>query len=326
MRTKKGMISAQFNWVFILVAGVLILLFFGSLVLKAKDSSDIAIAETVLTNMQTIMTGAEVSVRTINPIEIPNEEIKVSCNSLSVGKISKPITKNKIVFAPETIDGTTLLAWAFNWNAPYHVTNFLYLTTPNIKYVFINSPGTEAEKIFNLLPDKINKKKVDFSNVPNTGNYIKLIFFNKPGIPSLPSNLNNFPDNKVSAINVKTGSNEIKFFRKTGATFTLDGSIGYIGDPMILGAVFSGTFEDYECNVKKARNKLNIVSMVYMEKTSSLIGLIGNCNSYYDTNPLSYIIAHSNDNDIDIIEIRKKIDEIKGYNKHLQSESCPTIY
>ncbi len=323
MKTKKGMISAQFNWVFILIAGVLILLFFGSLVLKAKESSEIAIAETMLTNMQTIMTGADVSVKTINSIEIPDEEIKVRCNSLSVGKVSNPITKNKIVFAPEVIDGTTLLAWAFDWNAPYHVTNFLYLTTPNVKYFFV-SQDSEAERIFNLLPSKINKKKVATpSEVSSTGNYIKIVFFNEQGMPPLPPNLNNLPNSKVSAINVDTGSNNIEFFRKTGTTFISDGSAGYIRDPMILGAIFSGTFEDYECNVKKAFNKLNIVSMVYRERTNTLKlkGLGGGaCGTYYGfPSPTDYSTAT-------ITQINADINSIESNNKYLQRFSCPTIY
>ncbi|MBU1204486.1 MAG: hypothetical protein KKE93_01095 [Nanoarchaeota archaeon] len=329
MESKKGVISVQFNWVFILIAGVLILLFFGSLVLNLKKNSDITIADTIITNMQTIMTGAEVSVRTINPITIPDKEIKFSCDSISIGDIRKDITKNKIVFAPEVIKGRTLLAWALDWNTPYHVTNFLYLTTPNIKYVFIKPLDQEAEELFDLLPDKINKKKEDLSDIKDTGNYFKLVFFDYSN-PQVPPHLNSVSNNKVSAINIISGTNEIEFYKKKGAQFEPVGKANYLGNPMILGAMFSGNLEDYECNVEKAFNKLGIVSMVYEKRTDYLRDLYAgsSCISYYDPSLFSEIAEISKEkitvNSIQLI--KGLINNIELKNENLQSYSCPTMY
>ena len=325
MKSKKGVISVQFNWVFILIAGALILLFFGSLVLKGKEVSDLAIAETILTNMQTIMTGAEVSVRTINPIKIPDKEIKVSCNSISVGKVSKPITKNKIIFSPTTIKGRTLLTLALDWNSPYHVTNFLYLTTPNIKYVFVKPTGNYAKGLYDLLPNEINKMAIDdLSEIRYTGNYFKFVFFNTPH-PEVPSALISVPDKDVSAINVDTSSNKITFYKKNGNIFdSVSGDSTYLGKPMLLGAVFSQDRDDYNCNLKKAFNKLNIVSQVYKKRTEVLAE--SGCAPYYDTMPFLDIIESSRGNNIDISGIKGGIEEIENYNKHLQSRSCPTLY
>jgi len=323
MKSKKGVISVQFNWVFILIAGVLILLFFGSLVLKGREVSDLAIAETILTNMQTIMTGAEVSVRTINPIKIPDKEIRVSCDSIAVGKVSSPITKNKIVFALEAIKGRTLLAWALDWNAPYHVTNFLYFTTPNIKYIFINSGN--AEEIYNMLPGGINKIIIEPDNIINikdTGNYLRFVFFNQnPETVALSPSLGKLPDNKVSAINVNENFNEIEFYKKSGAKFKSAGNAIYLGNPMILGAMFSGNSRDYKCNVEKAFNKLNIVSQVYERRTNALKRLYSGtgCISYYSTPIMDYSKAS-------IAEIKSAIESIEISNRYLQSSSCPTIY
>jgi len=323
MKSKKGVISVQFNWVFILIAGVLILLFFGSLVLKMRSASDVSIAETIMTNMQTIITGAEVSVRTINPIEIPNTEIKFSCNSMSVGTLSTTITKNKIVFSPTVIKGRKLFAWALDWNSPYHVTNFLYLTTPNIKYVFVNPTGDYATGLYDLLPDEINKMIVDdISGITNTGNYYRLIFFNDP--PEVPSALIRVPNNDVSAINVDINFNKITFYKKNGNIFDSVGVSTYLGEPMLLGALFSQDIDDYNCNLKKAFNKLNIVTQIYKKRTEVLAE--SGCSSYYDQGPFSSIIIYSEEDNININEINRNIETIKKYNKILQSESCPTLY
>ena len=328
MKSKKGVIGIQFNWVFILIAGVLILLFFGSLVFKGKEVSDLAIAETILTNMQTIMTGAEVSVRTINPIKIPDKEIRVDCDSLSVGKISKPITKNTIVFSPESIKGRTLLAWALDWNAPYHVTNFLYLTTPNIKYIFVNSGNDYAKELYNLLPNEINKQIIEpdyIEDVKDTGNYLRFVFFNnpKPEDITLSSSVEKLSNTKVSAININQDFNEIEFYKKTGSGFESAGNAGYLNNPMILGAMFSGNLEDYKCNLEKAFNKLNIVSNVYEKRTNSLRKLYAGtgCISYYDISP--FLIDYSK---ASIADIKLAIKSIETSNMYLQSSSCPTIY
>lgn len=329
MESKKGVISVQFNWVFILIAGVLILLFFGSLVLNLKKSSDITIANTIITNMQTIITGAEVSVRTINPITIPDKEIKFSCDSISIGDIRKDITKNKIVFAPEVIKGRTLLAWALDWNTPYHVTNFLYLTTPNIKYVFIKPLNPGVEELFDSLPDKINKKKEELSDIKDTGNYFKLVFFDEQN-PDVPPYLDSVSNNRVSAISINPDSNEIEFYKKRGDKFKSTGTANYLGDPMILGAMFSGNFEDYKCNVEKAFNKLGIVSMVYEKRTDNLIELYpgSSCISYYDPGLFSEIADRSKAKitSDSVNSIKSIINNIKINNENLQSYSCPTMY
>jgi len=330
MKSKKGVISVQFNWVFILIAGVLILLFFGSLVLKMRGASDISIAETIMTNMQTIMTGAEVSVRTINPIEIPNTEIRFSCNSMSVGKLSKTITKNKIVFSPTVIRGRKLLAWALDWNSPYHVTNFLYLTTPNIKYVFVKPTGGDANRLYDLLPEEINKIIIDdISGITNTGNYFRFVFFND--VPEVPSAFISVPNKDVSAINVDISSNKITFYKKKGNIFDPVDDSTYLGEPMLLGALFSQDIDDYNCNLKKAFNKLNIVTQVYKKRTEALgdmdLYVGSSCNTYYDTGLFSYIITESSKgNNANTNGIEEKIREIQRYNKNLQKQSCPTLY
>jgi len=330
MESKKGVISVQFNWVFILIAGVLILLFFGSLVLNLKKNSDITIANTIITNIQTIITGAEVSVRTINPITIPDKEIKFSCDKIFVGDINGDITKNKIVFAPEVIKRRTLLTWALDWNMPYHVSNFLYLTTPNYKYIFINSG--DAQELYNSLPTGITKDIVGpdhISNIKDTGNYFKLVFFDEQD-PVVPSNLDSVSNNKVSAINVISGTNEIEFYEKKGAQFELVGKANYLGNPMILGAMFSGNLENYECNVEKAFNKLGIVSMVYEKRTKSLSDSYAesSCISYYDSSLFSEIADRSKGSITadSVSYIENIINNIEIKNENLQSYSCPTMY
>ena len=63
--SRKAQIETQFNWLFILVAGAVILIFFAGIVIKQKSSSEQKIAENVMTDLQSIFTGGSVSTGTL---------------------------------------------------------------------------------------------------------------------------------------------------------------------------------------------------------------------------------------------------------------------
>ncbi len=324
MSSRKGVIDVQFNWVFILIAGVLILLFFGSVVLKLKDNSETNIANNILTNMQTIMSGAEVSANTVNPISIPDTEIKVSCNSISVGSITSDITKNKIVFAPDLIKGRTMITWSLSWAYPYHISNFLYITTPDFKYVIMDSD--KGKEIYSMLPTGINKELIDdVSSLRKTGHKLSFVFFDNvyPEDISLPDFAGNMKDKEVVAVHVDSLNNEIEFYKKSGIRFEPVRKMPYLGNEMIIGAMFSQDAENYKCNMEKAMEKMNIVSMVYRKRTEILREEYSNtiCRSYY---PLTPFTVDYNINNIG--DIKDSKESLEKYNNYLQSSSCPTIY
>jgi len=324
MSSKKGVIDVQFNWVFILIAGVLILLFFGSVVLKLKSNSETNIANNILTNMQTIMAGAEVSANTVTPMSIPNTEIKVSCDSISAGSITRDITKNKIVFAPELIKGRTMLTWSLSWAFPYHISNFLYITTPDFKYIILDSE--KGREIYSMLPTGVNKEITDdVSGLRNTGHKLSFVFFNNPSPDEvqLPSFMSSMKDNEAVAINVDSSSNEIGFYKKSGTSFIPVGKVPYLGNEMIIGAMFSGDAENYACNAGKALEKMNIVSMVYEKRTQILREKYSNtnCVSYYALSPFAVDYNLNN-----VVEIKNTKESLETNNNFLQSLSCPTMY
>jgi len=58
---KKGVIEVQFNWIFILIIGAIILFFFFSIVKTQKTVSEKKISTTVRRDIRAILTGAGVS-------------------------------------------------------------------------------------------------------------------------------------------------------------------------------------------------------------------------------------------------------------------------
>ena len=153
---KKGVIEVQFNWIFTLIVGALILALFSSIIIKQKSSSENTISATLLTNLETILVGAKISTGTINVIDMPKTNIEFSCNQYSQGNAQKQI-RDKVIFSPNLLKGKQLITWALEWKVPFKITNFLYVTSPEVRYILIGTDSTF--KIINsTIPNEINKE------------------------------------------------------------------------------------------------------------------------------------------------------------------------
>ena len=303
---KKGIVEAQLTWVFILIVGVIILLFFIGIAQKQKQIADMKASANILQQLDAILTGAEVSSGTSSLIKIPKMELKLDCNSFSIGGITKPL-KTRVVFSPDLIKGRQLITYNLDWSVPYRVTNFLYLTSPEVRYILVG----DAEDLDNDLPDVINKEVVyDINNIENINinNYKVKFIFKENNNPSQ----NDFPDLKeeISAINI-LDDQYISFYN--------DGewsdSVRYYDTASLLGAIFAEDQEQYECAMKKAFEKFNVVTAFYKKRIELLNQLVPQCNL-------------GNLNLPGQLDFGKEIpiSDIQFQNDQLQVQSCPTIY
>src|SRR3989338_6564442 len=144
---KKGVIEVQFNWVFIIIIGAVILAFFVSMSMKQKGASEEKLSITIAEHMKTILTSAEVTERSVNLITVPNKDITYECGTgFSVSSMAS--FNPKIIFAPSPLKSQSqkLITWSLDWNVPFRVTNFLYLTSPDILYILVHDFGNVDEK------------------------------------------------------------------------------------------------------------------------------------------------------------------------------------
>ena len=83
MDSKKGVIEIQFNWIFILVAGALILILFVVIVQRQGSVSNQSRDIDIRSKLGTILTGAKQSTDTTFVIDIPSKtEIDFGCNKI----------------------------------------------------------------------------------------------------------------------------------------------------------------------------------------------------------------------------------------------------
>ena len=150
----RAQIQLQFNWIFILIAGAVILFFFFGIVLKQKDISEERLEYDVTQIIESILVGAGVSEKTKNLIDIPSQyEFYFTCRTgnnpegdarkefgiaESNAKVDLPIEP---IFAPGSFQSSKLVTWSLPVKLPYKVGDILLITSPLIKYVVVGDEG-----------------------------------------------------------------------------------------------------------------------------------------------------------------------------------------
>ncbi len=294
-RNKRGIIEAQLTWVFILIVGVIILLFFVGIAQKQKQISDTKNAAEILQQLDGILTGAEVSTGTASLVNIPKLDIELTCDAFTIEGVTKQLDA-RVVFGPDLIQGRQLVMYNLDWSVPYRVTNFLYLTSPNVRYVLVGEAEQELES---LLPEYITYESIPTSdNFTDKKNYkVRFVFWDKQG---------NIPDVRGDISAVSINDNSASF--NNGLTWSP--SIAYEGDAFKVGAVFAENSEQFNCTVKKAEEKKRIVTELYQDRINLLKSKYSAgeaCRELLDINLTAFY-------------------DLESRNYDLQLQSCPTIY
>src|SRR3989338_6722404 len=151
MRSKKGVIEVQFNWLFVLIIGAVILIMFSGIIIRQKNISETSKNVLLLNNLDAIFSGSESSKGTVNIVKIPETRIEFRCNRYSIGKLSKQLDVMN-VFPPSVLEGNSLISMTLDFSMPYRITNIVYLTSPKYRYIFIGSDNAGEIKI--MMPNE----------------------------------------------------------------------------------------------------------------------------------------------------------------------------
>lgn len=337
--SRKGF-EMQFNWIFVLIAGTAILLFFSLVMIKLKDISESSRQVDIVKGIETIITSASVSIDTTNVVEIPDSEIKLDCTSILSGKITKQY-QNLILFSPSLIKGDKIVTQTLAFNAPFRSSGLLYATSDKLKYVIVGNNDV-AKDINNTLPLELSKELVktypSFMSNPVTYR-VRFIVAGDINLQlvDVPASLEEMKDEDVTAIKI-TGDIEkgtAEFYQKEGKRWSLKGSSQYIGKASLIAAAYADTKELYECSMKNAFSKHNLVARIHISRTEKLKAAINNpeCLNIY-TNSVSQLNSISAASaglaaSMDFANIQELYDASKRLalqNKEAQKFSCPLVY
>lgn len=357
---KRGMIEVHFNWIFVLIAGAIIFVFFINVVNRQREFSEIKTSGTIITNLESILTGAQISTNTVNFVDMPKVDIGFECNRYFIGAVPKQ-TKGNVIFSPDLLKGKRLITWALDWSLPYRVTNFLYITDPGLRYIIVDNSENLGQKLYDELPKEMNKDLINESKLGDLidkNNYkVKFIFLGNVELDNSNTNglknLNKMPDEDVTAINITdlgdlniiptTGT--IEFLQKDGMTWQSKGKTYYLKKESLFGAIFAADLEMYNCVMRKAFRKLNLVSKIYLNRSSELADYYGidnfDCANAHSkaVSKLKEMVDDSEDrtkdfpDQIDLSYIKIMLDNAKqiggtlgSANNLAQLRSCVLIY
>ena len=334
MPQRKGFIEMQFNWVLILILGGAILLLALTISSRGEIISEKSASISAANSLHHILANNALGYESTSSTSTKKSKITFECNQYSVEGVSKNI-KDIILFSPNTIDSDAILIAKLDWDFPYDVGNFLYLTSPEVRYIFIGD-SEFARKAFQTVPANI--KKDGYTNaqaVQNEGHKeARLVFFGVE--PEIPSAIKN-PEIKITAIKINGDElqGDSEFFNFENGAFVSNGKSKYIGTASLFGAVFSDDIGRYKCNMEKAFLRLNAVSSVYFNKSNFILDEYGkNGNQlclglYSNTTKLSDSLKLLSAAEFDEQKISSLViaaDDVKKINEEANALSCASLY
>ncbi len=326
LSNKKAVIEIQASWIFILIAGVVILLFFTGITKFQRTSSEFGLEADVFNKFDLILSGLESSVKTSNVINLPKSGLIFECDKFkfSDSNIEGKSYKNAIVFGPDKLTSLKFITWTETWELPYKISNFLYIIDSGIKYLFIydNLYYDKAFDLYENIPDFVNKEINLTPGLKQENTFYVFVTEQEP----------NFVQYNYSIWIKPLGDfhGEVNF---------PDGNqTHYLGDATLYGAIFSNNYKKYNCIIKKAFENYIYITDIFLKRTEYLINNVNeDCKQYYQTDHLRAILDETkncNKNfpdlyncDIERIKLNvNRLGGITGDNNLLQQWSCPLIY
>ncbi|MCB9362470.1 hypothetical protein H6504_03460 [Candidatus Woesearchaeota archaeon] len=355
----KAQIQVQFNWIFVLIVGGMIVLFFTNVVNTQQDISEKKIAVTVINDLETVATGAGVSKGTSQVLNKPDIDLEFDCNYCDCNFNMKESAKSfgdMVIFAPNRIEGRKMVAWTKDWNAPYRIVNFLYLTGPQVIYYIISGP-TAPEIQFRSFINESLPSSIITEYGGNVGtiinnNYpiVKVVYLTCPTLGPLDAvfktDANHFKNwgierEDLTAVCID-GDNAPFYDRGDMAFFKAVNSFGnwewelenvsmeFVGDESIFAGIFAHDFDLYYCNMRNAYDRMNLITEIYEARTTRLSGT--NCMTLYNQSGilLEYLkvesAAISADPTYSFSDFYLYHKNITSLNMQLQIKSCPSLY
>ncbi len=334
MPQRKGLIEMQFNWALILVLGGAILVLTLAISSRGESISETSASISMANSLHSILSNNALGYESASSASAKKSRITFECNKYLIGGASKSI-KDFILFSPASIDSDNILIAKLNWGFPYNAENFLYLTSPEIRYIFIGD-SEFARKAFQTAPANI--KKDGYTNaraVQDEGHEeARLIFFGQD--PEIPNALGK-SGIKITTLKISGSeqNGDIEFFDFENGAFASKGKSKYFGIASLFGAVFSDDISRYTCNMEKAFLRLNAVSSVYLSKSIFILGEYGRngnklCFGLYSNttnlpNSLKLLSAAKFSGQ-ETDELTIAASDVKRVNEEANALSCATIY
>ncbi|MDB4303370.1 hypothetical protein N9934_01085 [Desulfosarcina sp.] len=363
MWKKRGAIEVQFNWIFVLIVGALIIAFFVVVIKNQMETSDYEAHVTVQSKLNALMQNARSSPGTIFLTPL-NQDLRTdSCDEgFYINDDRNLRIELETAFSPNYITSVRnkIVMWVLPWEMPFEVTNFMYVTSPEIKYILIGPAGGYADDIsenpsFSSLPDELEKvfvEQVDDNlmiDIEDENNYkIRLVFFSDffsddtCRVEDITINFDG--DSEISAVCFQPEEDALKFDRAgeiffydydyENPGFDFDETSTYVGRSSLIGGIFAEDNEQFDCVMKNAYRRLEMIASLYERRTDALYfhyetGICRDSMIYADggasIHSINDAIGFGDYSDVNFFAFDAPF-SVSSINFYALTKSCPTIY
>ncbi|MGE0793152.1 MAG: hypothetical protein AB7V77_03175 [Candidatus Woesearchaeota archaeon] len=300
MFNKKAQVEIQFNWIFVIIVGMVFLGFFLMMLISQSSSNEQKVSITLTRNFQAIIDSVSQQSDVLNEYNFPAPfTYSLECNderglyNYKLNDVKVADIKYDIIFSPTEMKGRNIFPITRKWDLPnsqgFSVTNFLYLSNDFQGYIFINSSSDDMKKLYTYFPENKNvhlsTNSNNFENY-NYDNYNFITLFDdvkneKIDIPNQVQGKNNryvvinpLDVNDIFKIGeacVFENQIDLIIFQQSTQPFKneckIDGEhTTYLGEASLYGIIFSDDIQTYECMMNKAFQKLRLTAILQYNK------------------------------------------------------------
>lgn len=328
----KATIEISFYWLFVFIAGTIILSFFLFVANKSLNISKERAAIDFSRNLDSFLITALQSSDFERTFFFSNE-INFKCSStfceFLINDKSTPF-KDKIIFTPNKISDKILFITK-SIDIPFRINNAIYLFPLNKKYYFVFDKEVSnniKEILTNLIPKNLNHAFIDINDIAEIPDYnnVKFVFLNTR-MPALPEN-----SKKYSISATLLGENFVEFYLKEENSNYFKKISNKIIVPfdipkLLLGAVVTEDPELFNKQLFELTKRINSISLIYLNRLNELPSI---CEGQYsDAKDILAIYVDESQkslNDFNNYYLRIPYENLINLNNNIIKDSCPEIF
>ncbi len=347
---KRGEVSVQFNWMFVLFIGGLLLVLVFSIVSRTKENATMRVHQEILDRVAALLVNAEVGRDTDKETTIVTDgDLTLECSyasqRLRLGDESVPLD-SQIVFGPASTRGPVWLTLARSVEWPFHIDNLVYFTSQNVYYLVLGNDQL-AQDILGLLPKtRAKDRRASTAAIPtNIATYdeIRVISTQFTPLPSIPQEYRSYRQRlSLVAFDVTDpdAPGKAKFYVQnavSGNWLPRGSSLGVdvFTMPSIIAAAVASGPDEYTCGMQRMWGRANLVGSVLRERSLNLTqgyDDVGNsvCRGIHQAAlySLGDFVAATHDDYVvnKIQEVSSLMADLELYNADAVRNSCARIY
>ena len=360
MRTmnRRGVVEIPFHWIFVMVAGFIILAFFFTVALRVRSASEAKLEAQLSASMDTIFSLALQSPGTLQNLSLPRKGMKLECTAppgcdckFLIGRRGTGF-REKILFGHSELNPPKGFFWTIAWKYPFHMANFLYTTTDEVRYYLVYDPDDTTisvptlEVLKKTLITELNVEILEVNRVgqqPWAGHkHTRFVFLGVSGDRLLHES---FKKRDVDVVELRPEG--VRFWQKDPRTKELVAKPTFISIPsrdlpVVLAAIFAADENMFRCQMGKAFANVQHVSTISSKAVENIGPTIRekqvHCG-YFETNGVTLLnnlrlsverVSFeylTRDSDVpSVIAADKARNAILEHNARLVKDGCPSLY